>query len=543
MRPEPVGVAAWRPRALLERARAAPIWWEATALLVVVAAAAVFRLQDLSWIPYGITGDEAVFGLEGRRILEHGPIGPYSPLAAGQPAGVLYLASASIWAFGSTIFALRLVPAVAGILTVVAVFAYGRRHFGVGTGLLAAAILAFSSWHIAISRFAIPLAYWPLLGLLTAAALCEALRAHAQGATRRESWVWWAAAGVFAGLGVYVYDANNVFLVVLALFLVGVAIVRRRDLRPLLLGVAVMALAFVVVAAAMIRYVAEHPHDYLGHARYNTIFHQPEWTSLQGVGDEASFLARRYVEYWDRLCCDPQVDIDGIGLAPPARVPFLALAACGMLLGLWRRRGPPVALGITLVLVMPVAYVLSEGGVARRAFVTLPFLAVFAGFGVVGLVREAGRYRRSLRVPVAVALGALLGLLAYQNLDDYFGKLPGSDAERFVFARPMTDASVYMRHLPLDRHVYFYSAGASFGHEIRQFFAPDLVGEDRSREFGADHGFAVAHDGRVPVFVLMDAYEADLPIVERRYPGGRVVVGGPKSDPSFLAYTAPQTSG
>jgi 4-amino-4-deoxy-L-arabinose transferase-like glycosyltransferase len=541
MRSEPVGVAAWRPRALLERARAAPIWWEATALLVVVAAAAVFRLQDLSWIPYGITGDEAVFGLEGRRILEHGPIGPYSPLAAGQPAGVLYLASASIWAFGSTIFAIRLVPAVAGILTVVAVYAYGRRHFGAGTGLLAAAILAFSSWHIAISRFAIPLAYWPLLGLMTAAALCEALRAPAT--TWRASWVWWAAAGVFAGLGVYVYDANNVFLVVLALFLVGVAVVRRRNLRPLLVGMAVMAVAFLVIAAAMIRYVAEHPHDYLGHARYNTIFHQPEWTSLRGIGDKASFLARRYVEYWDRLCCDPKVDIDGIGLAPPARVPFLALAACGMLLGLWRRRGPPVALGITLVLVMPVAYVFSEGGVARRAFVILPFLAVFAGFGVVGLVREAGRYRQALRVPVAVALGALLGLLTYQNLDDYFGKLPGSETERFVFGRPMTDASFYIQRLPSDRHVYFYSVAASFNHETRQFLAPDAVGEDRSREFGATHGFVAANDGRVPVFVLMDAYEADLPIVKRRYPGGQTVVGGSKSNPSFLAYTAPQPSG
>jgi 4-amino-4-deoxy-L-arabinose transferase-like glycosyltransferase len=539
VRSEPLNVAAWRARALLDRARAAPIWWEATAILVIVAAAAVFRLQDLSWIPYGISGDEAIFGLEGQRILHEGPIGPYSPFASGQPAGVLYLASASIWALGSTIFAIRLVPAVAGILTVLALYAYGRRNFGVGTGLVGAALLAVSSWHIAISRFAIPLAAWPLVGLLTAGALVEALRARGPVATRSGSWRWWAAAGVLAGLGVYVYDANNVFLLVLALFLAGVAVVRRRDLRPLLIGGAVMAVAFLVVAAAMIRYVAEHPDDYLGHARSNTIFHQPQWTSLRGAGAKASFLARRYVEYWDRLCCDPQVDIDGIGLAPLARVAFLALAACGMLLGLWRRRGPPVALGITLVVVMPVAYVLSEGGVARRAFVTLPFLAVFAGFGVVGLVHEAGRRRRTLRVPVAAALAAVLGLLAYQNLDDYFGKLPGSAAESFAFKRPMTDASFYMKRLPHDRHVYFYSVSASFTYEVRRFLAPDIVGEDRSREFGGNYSFVVANDGRVPVFVFMDAYEPDLPIVKRRYPGGQTVIGGSKSSPSFLAYTAP----
>ena len=304
-----------------------------------------------------------------------------------------------------------------------------------------------------------------------------------------------------------------------------------------------MTLASVVVAAAMIRYVAEHPDDYLGHARYNTIFHQPQWKSLHGVGAKAWFLARRYVEYWDRLCCDPKVDIDGIGLAPPARAPFLALAGCGMLLGLWRRRGPPVALGITLVLVMPVAYVLSEGGVARRAFVTLPFLALFAGFGAVELVHEVGRRRRSLRVPVAAALATILGVLTYQSLDDYFGKLPGSEAERFVFARPMTDASFYMKRLPGDRHVYFYSVGASFTHEIRRFLAPDVVGEDRSREFGGNYSFGVAKDGLVPVFVFMDAYERDLAVVKRRYPGGQTVIGGPKSSPSFLAYTATQATG
>jgi 4-amino-4-deoxy-L-arabinose transferase-like glycosyltransferase len=540
VRSEPV--APWRPRALLDRARVAPIWWQAAAVAVTVAVAAVFRLQDLSSIPYGITGDEAIFGLEGRRILQEGPIGPYSPFAAGQPSGALYVAAASIWALGSTTFAIRLVPAVAGILTVVALFAYGRRNFGFATGVLAAAILAFSSWHIGISRLAIPLAAWPLFGLLTAGALCEALRERVPGATRSVPWPWWAAAGALAGVGVYVYDANNFFVVVLALFLGGVAMVRRRELRPLLAGIAVMAVAFLVVAAAMIRYAAEDPDGYLGHARYNSIFNKPQWTSLHGAGAKAEFLAKRYVEYWDRLCCHPEVDIDGTGLAPPARPFFLALAGCGMLLGLWRRRGPPVALGVTLVLLMPIANVVSEGGTARRTLVVLPFLALFAAFGAVGLVREAGRLRRSLRVPVAAALAVLLGLLAYQNLDDYFGRLPGSDAERFYFARPMTDASFYMKGLPGDRHVYFYSAGASFDYEVRRFLAPEVVGEDRSREFGGNYSFAVANDGLVPVFVFMDAYERDLAIVRRRYPGGQTVVGGPTSRPSFLAYTATQTN-
>lgn len=508
-------------------------FWEATAALSIVAVAAGLRLERLGSVPYGITGDEATFGLEGRRILHEGWIGPYSPYAAGQPAGVLYLGAVSLEVFGETIFAIRLVPALAGILTVAALYGVVRRHFGAGPALIAAALLAVSSWHIHLSRFAVPVAVWPLLGILTLGALLEALRG-------RSSWWWWAAAGALAGLGVYVYDAHVVFCVVLLAFVGGTMVVRRRDLRRYVLGAAVMAVAFLVVAAPMIRYVATHTDEYLGHARYNSIVHQPDWRARHGAAAHARFLVRRYVDYWDRLCCSPRVDgIDGTGLAALAPPAMLALAGYGMCVGLYRRRGPPVVLGIAVVLVMPLASVLSEGGVGRRAFVTLPILAMFAGVGAADLYGTATPLRRRLRIGAAVALALVLSLLAYQGLDDYFGKVPGSATESFVFGRPMTDASFFMRRLPPDRHIYFSSSAASVTHETRRFLAPDVVAEDRSREFGGNYSFAIAGDGRVPVFILLDAYEQDIERVRRLHPGGRTIVVGDPAVPEFIAYLAP----
>ena len=107
----------------------------------------------------------------------------------------------------------------------------------------------------------------------------------------------------------------------------------------------------------------------------------------------------------------------------------------------------------------------------------------------------------------------------------------------------MTDASFYMKRLPATGTSTSIRPAGSFNHEVRRFLAPDVVGEDRSREFGGNYSFAVAKDGLVPVFVFMDAYEPDLPIVKRRYPGGQTVIGGSKSSPSFLAYTATQAPG
>ena len=497
-------------------------------MLAILGSAAAFRLQNLGSIPYGISGDEATFGLEAERILDEGWIGPYSPYAAGQPAGVLYLGAVSVSILGKSFVALRLVPAIAGILTVLAVYAVARRSFGAAAGLVAAALMAVSSWAIHFSRFAIPVGVWPLLGLLTAGAVVEALRTG--------SLAWWACAGALAAAGVYVYDGHNVFLAILALFLAGTVAARRRDWRPITRGICVLAAAFALVALPMILWAARNPDGYLGHTRYNTIFNQRSWETLSGPGPKARFLTARYGDYWDQLCCQPIVDYaDGTGLAPLGPAGFLGLAAFGMVFGLLRRRGPPVTLGVAIVLLMPLAWVFSEGGHARRAIVALPFLAIFAGVGTSELIRRAGD-RRAL---VAAALVLLLGLVAYQSLDDYFGTFPRSAPERFVFAADLNHAFRYMKELPPNRHVYFYSSAASVTHEIRRFIAPDVLGEDRSREFGGNYSFAVEPDGKVPVFVFMDRYEGDVAEVRRLYPGGTTVVSGARTDPAFVAYLAP----
>jgi hypothetical protein len=215
------------------------------------------------------------------------------------------------------------------------------------------------------------------------------------------------------------------------------------------------------------------------------------------------------------------------------------LAGYGTIVGLRRRRGPPVLLGLAIVLVMPVAAVLSEGGTARRAFVTLPVLAMLAGVGAADLFGRTRRLRRPLPVVGAAGLGLLLALFAYGGVNGYFGKLPGSPEENFVFARPLTDASFFMRRLPPGRHVYFSSSAASVTHEIRRFLAPDVVAEDRSLNFGGNPTFGVAPDGLVPVFILLDTYEGDLGKIKRLHPGGRTIVVPGLGGPEFVAYLLP----
>ncbi|MDP9366833.1 MAG: glycosyltransferase family 39 protein, partial [Chloroflexota bacterium] len=164
---------------------AAPVlvhwWWEWPFGLLILFIAAFLRFSDLSILPSGLHGDEAITGLEGQRILREGWIGPYSPQALGQPSGPLYATAAAVAWLGHTVFAVRVVPALMGTITVAALFVLLRLSVGSRAALIGAALLAVMNWHVHFSRIGFPLASWPLVVLLAAIGLVEATK---RGQTR-----------------------------------------------------------------------------------------------------------------------------------------------------------------------------------------------------------------------------------------------------------------------------------------------------------------------------------------------------------------------
>lgn len=505
--------------------------WEIAAVAVILAVAAELRLIHLDSMPSGVSPDEAVAGLEARRILEEGWIGPYSPHAAGQPTGVLYVMAASVRLLGETVFSLRLVSAAAGILTVLMLYIVLRRNVGLWPGLIGSGLLAVMSWHVHFGRFAVPVGTWPLVVVATTLLLMEGIR-------RGGLW-WWGVAGAVAGLGVYVYDAHTLFLLILALFLVVHATSSTLPLKSHIVRFAVLGLALCAVALPMIEFAADARKGYFQHARSTSVLNQEAWRALAGPEERVAFLAGRYVGFWDRVCCHPEIDvIDGTGGAALASPGLLLLAATGLVLGLRRGRQPLLVFGALVVVLMPLASVATEGGLARRSLVIVPFIAMFAAIGVVELFRASRARAAWVRRSTGLALAVLAALIVATNVS-YFRQFPGSEQERFAFAWAVTDASRFMRGLDRGTHVYFYSNAVSVDYEIRRFVAPDVSGEDRSSEFGRV-SYAIDRGSKRPVFVLLGSYVNRLGDVQRRYPGGRTVVGRRGDAATFVAYVPPR---
>lgn len=130
-------------------------------LFLIFVLALILRTIWLSTLPNGVFTDEVVSGYVGRFILEHGKdiYGNTLPLLYFDKFGdyrvvlPMYLKGAATYIFGTSIFALRIVPAVFGALAVIpffyVIYSLTKKE---SIAYLASFFLAITPWHILLSR-------------------------------------------------------------------------------------------------------------------------------------------------------------------------------------------------------------------------------------------------------------------------------------------------------------------------------------------------------------------------------------------------------
>nr|WP_256439729.1 glycosyltransferase family 39 protein [Candidatus Chloroploca mongolica] len=133
-------------------------------------------------MPFGLWRDEARHGLFAQRIRDYPDYRPIyianenldasqldlnaAPLSIHLPALGLYPFALALHLWGENLWSMRVMSGLGGALTVVPLYGFatwlsGRRSIG----LVAAFLLAVSSWHITVSRLVFPTIFDPLLTL------------------------------------------------------------------------------------------------------------------------------------------------------------------------------------------------------------------------------------------------------------------------------------------------------------------------------------------------------------------------------------------
>lgn len=246
---------AGRPAFRVRLADGVRLSWHTLALVGILLVAAVLRLRELDAIPREMGVDMPLIYQNAREIMQ-GQFMVFCPRYPGRESLFHYLLAAYGAVFGLSYFALKFVSALVGVATVAVVYGLGRSLYDRHVGLVAAAFLAVSKWHVILSRSGYRASLMPLAVALVLWTTVRALR-------RRQGADFWLA-GLALGLGLYTYNA---FLVVPPLLLAALALELarrgRQAFRGYAWGMVALALAALVAFLPLGRYALEQPQAYL----------------------------------------------------------------------------------------------------------------------------------------------------------------------------------------------------------------------------------------------------------------------------------------
>jgi 4-amino-4-deoxy-L-arabinose transferase-like glycosyltransferase len=258
-------VTAWRSqkwRSAVSNPRR-QLWLEVLFVLIVTALALGVRTYRLDEFPPGLFEDEAAYGLDALDVMQgHFPV--FFERNNGREPLYIYLEALVMGWLGATPYALRFTAALVGTLTIPVFYWLVRTLFG-GTTLSArwmaswaTLFLAFSYWHLALSRLGFRAITLPLVACLAFGFFWRALHRLEQ-----KSWPWLdlVLCGSFVGLSLYTYTASRTVPFVVALTLLAAILFGRKPHLTWGRGLgalSIIALVALIVFAPLGNYVINH---------------------------------------------------------------------------------------------------------------------------------------------------------------------------------------------------------------------------------------------------------------------------------------------
>jgi 4-amino-4-deoxy-L-arabinose transferase-like glycosyltransferase len=394
--------------------------------VLILALALGLRLIDLGGQPAGLWRDEARHGLQALQIW-HDP--DYRPIyvvsGADLPALLFYLMAPVVGWFGPELWSVRLVSALAGALTPLALVWATTPLLGRRAALAAAALLAWASWALSMSRWAFPATLDHLLTLSAIGLLWRCLpgvdisNEHSEPPSA-PGWLallGMALAGLFGGLAVYTYHTGRIAplaLAAVAALRLGWAPATWRRALP---GLAVALLAGLLTLTPLALYLLNDLEGYNRRVGSVTLL---DSLSLETRTPAALLLGnlRRYALAYhgagdpngrhhmpDAPLLDPFTGLllaVGLGLAlvPDARCSSTMLRHAAA--GARRRPGLNVALSLGVLYLIP-GLLSGDAPHAMRALGTLVPACMLAGMALTSLRLAARAWGSGLIVALLLA--------------------------------------------------------------------------------------------------------------------------------------------
>ncbi len=486
--------------------------WDVIFSIALFVLALALRAYQTTQYPDTYSGDEGSAGLYAVEFLSGKVNNLFNLGWFSFPSLYFTVQSAAIAIAGQTIEAVRFTSALAGALTVVALYWLGRVMFDRMTALLAALYLAASHYHIHMSRIALNNVWDALFGTLAIFGLWYGWRSG-----RRAGFI---ICGLALGLGQYFYVSIR-FLPILFLIWAAFAFIRQRALfRERFHGLVLTAFIALVVFLPLSLYFVAHTDEFQAPMNRVTIF--GPWlegeqartgkSSAEIILDQAVKGALGFTHEPLRLLYNP-------GSA-------LLLTGAGLLflLGiLWALLNPDLRY---LLLLLPLLSAIASNAISQdppasqRYILAMPLVALFIA---VPLAQAAGWLRTQYpryRVAATVAAFSLLALIAAVDLNYYFNRVYDSYVLGDLNTRVATEIAYFLRDKePAGQEVYFFGFPRMgyFSLSTIPYLAPDKIGLDVIDPLTAPQDFPLRGPS---LFIFLPERLGELEYVRQRYPDG-----------------------
>jgi len=256
-------------------------------VILIISIAAFFRLYKLDVYPPGLYPDEAMNGNNAIQARETGDYKIFYPENNGREGLFIAIQSLSIRVFGNTPFALRVVSAIAGILTVLGLYLLTRTLFNWEVAAIASFLMAVGFWPVMFSRIGFRAIMSPMLIVWGTYFFWRGL----VSAKLRN----FAVSGLIWGLGFYTYISHRIMPLMLVSTLLAYWQAIRRDFsydryihgrNKLVEGFALFMLVVIVVVLPLAWHFYVYPEDFLGRLNKVSVFSadNPVLTIIKNFG-------------------------------------------------------------------------------------------------------------------------------------------------------------------------------------------------------------------------------------------------------------------